>query len=275
MDRAKPAASEDGSAAPPAIQADDSPDFAEGPREACEKDADQAPSQDPSPQDNPQPEDPNGDATDTEGSNILYGLPFPTKLWRIVEDEAFTSVRWSDKGDTVIIEHDLFQRQILDLRGAEKIFEFDSLKSFIRLINLYGFCKIRPSKPSLCYSGTRRLMIYRNPNFQRNKPSLMKNIKRKYKWMTTAPASTPKSKKRQVPPTRGPRGHSATRAGGPSGEGTSRSVPLAPRVPASPRDRGDLATSHLDFPVCDSVMCLYHTCYSLLTAALFHHRRTR
>ncbi|XP_037019986.2 heat shock transcription factor, X-linked member 3-like [Artibeus jamaicensis] len=201
MDEAIPATS-DKRAPPITVQGDTSPGFSVDPRRALEMGGDQAPSQDPSSQDNPKPKDSKEGITSVEGSNRLFRLPFPKKLWRIVEDDAFTSVRWSHKGDTVVIEVELFQRQVLSRKGAEKIFESDSLKTFIRLMNLYGFCKIRPSN-SICHPGTRRRMIYHNPNFQRNKPLLLKNIKKRYKWMTTAAlpgsrALPPKSKKRQV-----------------------------------------------------------------------------
>ncbi|KAM5290332.1 heat shock transcription factor, X-linked member 3-like [Glossophaga mutica] len=205
MDEATPATSDE-RAPPITVQGDTSPGFSVDPRAASEMDVDQAPSQNPSSEDNPKTKDSKEGITCVEGSNSLFRLPFPKKLWSIVEDETFTSVHWSPKGDTVIIEIDLFQRQVLSLKGAEKIFESDSLKTFIRLMNLYGFSKIRLSN-SICRSGTRRRMIYRNPNFQRNKPSLLKNIKRRYRWMTTAAspgsgAPPAKGRKRQVSPPR-------------------------------------------------------------------------
>ena len=62
-----------------------------------------------------------------------------------MEDAAFTSVHWNDEGDMVVIEADLFQTEVLQHRGADQIFETESIKSFIRELNLYGFSKIRPS----------------------------------------------------------------------------------------------------------------------------------
>lgn len=76
-------------------------------------------------------------------NNGILGLSFPRKLWVILEDDAFTSASWNDAGDTVIIHKDLFQREVLHRRGADRIFETDSLKNFIRLLNQYGFSKIR------------------------------------------------------------------------------------------------------------------------------------
>ena len=65
-----------------------------------------------------------------------------------MEDAAFTSVHWNNKGDTVVIKADLFQTEVLQGRGVGRIFETDSIKSFIREMNLYGFRKVRPSSHS-------------------------------------------------------------------------------------------------------------------------------
>ena len=61
----------------------------------------------------------------------ILGLSFPRKLWRIVEDATFTSVHWNNKGDTVVIKADLFQTEVLQGRGVGRIFETDSIQSFI------------------------------------------------------------------------------------------------------------------------------------------------
>ena len=90
-----------------------------------------------------------------EENNSVLGLSFPRKLWRIVEDVAFTSVRWNDEGDMVVIEADLFQTEVLQRTGADQIFETESIKSFIRELNLYGFSKIRPS----CHSAGKKMMV--------------------------------------------------------------------------------------------------------------------
>ena len=79
-----------------------------------------------------------------EENHTFLGLSFPRKLWRIVEDEAFTSVHWNDEGDMVVIEADLFQTEVLQGRGMDRIFETDSIQSFICELNLYEFSKIHP-----------------------------------------------------------------------------------------------------------------------------------
>ncbi|XP_070113527.1 heat shock transcription factor, X-linked member 4 [Equus caballus] len=180
-------------------------------REILETHSDQAISQDPGPQDNPRPQDPNQGTVHVEENHHLLGLSFPRKLWMVAEDDAFTSVRWNDEGDTVIIEEDLFQREILHQRGPGRIFETDSLKSFIRQLNLYGFSKIRPNDPSLhsSFSGNKRIMMYRNSKFQKDKPLLIENIRRRGDLRIIAQpgtsATTPKRKKQVAATRRSPR----------------------------------------------------------------------
>ncbi|VCW76637.1 unnamed protein product [Gulo gulo] len=173
-------------------------------RENLERHEDPAVSRDPGPQDNPQPPAPNHGAYNV-GENI-FGLSFPRRLWRILEDNAFTSVCWNDDGDTVIIDEDLFQREILHRRGPERIFETDSLKGFIRLMNLYGFSKIRPNNPSVHAPGNRKTMLYRNSSFRRDRPVLLENIQRNgyLRTVTRWPGSgaTPSKRKKPVVPTR-------------------------------------------------------------------------
>ncbi|XP_036268978.1 heat shock transcription factor, X-linked member 3-like [Pipistrellus kuhlii] len=209
MQEARLAPSEDGQ--PPILaQYDTSPGLHVGPREALERHGSQEESQDPSPQDNPQPQTPNQSADNVEGNNILYGLSFPRKLWRIVEDDAFQSVCWNEDGHTMIIKENLFQREILCQRGEEQIFESNSLKSFIRLMNLHGFSKIRPDDSSVC-SPRNKIMIYQNSNFQRDKPWLLQNINAKGSQVARVcprtSASPAKRKKKMAPTRRSPRLH--------------------------------------------------------------------
>ncbi|KAM5291008.1 heat shock transcription factor, X-linked member 3-like [Glossophaga mutica] len=276
MDEAKPDPSND-RAPPIRVQADTSLDPNVDTKEASKGHGDQA-------QDNLQPQNPNQVVANIDGNNILLGLSFPRKLWRIVEDNTFMSVQWNENGDTLIIREDLFRREVLCCMGTEKIFKSDGLKSFICPMNLYRFSK---------------------------------NFKREGNWMTTATwpgtsATPPKRKKKQVAPTgRSPRmshrggskaadpktqkkapsapGHSGTRSfkfldlwstssamivlcpsepGGPSREGTSRNVTFETTAPARTNGAGEPPTSHPDDPLYDSVMSLYNTCFSILMAAL-------
>ena len=123
--------------------------------ETLDKQGDQPESPDPGLHDNFPPQGPKPEMASKEENNTVLRLSFPRKLWRIVEDAAFTSVHWNDEGDMVVIEADLFQTEVLQHRGADQIFETESIKSFIRELNLYGFSKIRPS----CHSTGKKMMV--------------------------------------------------------------------------------------------------------------------
>nr|CAI9689596.1 unnamed protein product [Rangifer tarandus platyrhynchus] len=166
-------------------------------REALEKQGDQPESPNPGSQVYLTPQGPNPEMVNKEDNNTVLGLSFPRKLWMITEDVAFTFVHWNDKGDTVVTEANLFQMAVLQFRGADQIYKTDNIKSFIREMNLYGFSKICPSR---CSAGKKKLMIYHNFNFQRDKPPLLQNIRRKgdprtTTQPTTGATTTPKRKK--------------------------------------------------------------------------------
>ncbi|XP_029463850.1 heat shock transcription factor, Y-linked-like [Rhinatrema bivittatum] len=121
------------------------------------------------------------------GENNLLCLSFPKKMWRIVESEGFKSIRWSENGECVVIEEDLFKIEILERRGPLRIFETDSMKSFIRQLNLYGFSKIRQNQKSVSLTSPQtgkikpnsRTKFYHNPNFRRAYPHLVQRMKRR------------------------------------------------------------------------------------------------
>ncbi|XP_012863416.1 heat shock transcription factor, X-linked member 3 [Echinops telfairi] len=133
----------------------------------------------------------------------LLRLPFPRKLWMLVQSEAIQSVRWNRDGTLVIIEEKLFQQEVLDRQCKERIFQTKTMQAFFRQLRLYGFFRMRRS-----IAGGRRLMIYWNPNFKRGEPLLLNNIQRK-QWCrrqkpSTVPAPTkaPLDMKKMAVPTR-------------------------------------------------------------------------
>ena len=71
----------------------------------------------------PTPQGPNPATASEEVNNAVLGLSLPRKLWMIVEDAAFTSVHWNDEGDMVVIEADLFQVEVFQRRGTDRIFD--------------------------------------------------------------------------------------------------------------------------------------------------------
>lgn len=124
--------------------------------EVLGKQGDQTESPHPGSQDNLPPQGPNPETANEEENNTVLGLSFPRKLWRIMEDAAFTSGSWNDEGDMVVIETDLFQTEVLQHRGTDRIFDTDSIKSVICELNLYGFSKIYPLDHS---AGKSRMMV--------------------------------------------------------------------------------------------------------------------
>ncbi|CAM9175472.1 unnamed protein product, partial [Rangifer tarandus platyrhynchus] len=188
---------------------------------------------------------PNPEMVNKEDNNTVLGLSFPRKLWMIMEDVAFTFVHWNDKGDTVVTEANLFQMAVLQFRGADQIYKTDSIKSFIREMNLYGFSKICPSR---CSAGKKKLMIYHNFNFQRDKPPLLQNIRRKARWAGGS--------------------HLPSEQGGPSGEGMSSNATSVPLATAGREGAGELTDSPPEYPNYNLVMAVYKTFYSTMMAAL-------
>lgn len=75
--------------------------------------------------------------------NDFLSLTFPRKLWKIVESDQFKSLWWDEDGNCVVIDEELFKKEVLERKGPLRIFETDCMKSFIRQLNLYGFSKMR------------------------------------------------------------------------------------------------------------------------------------
>ncbi|XP_060993705.1 heat shock transcription factor, X-linked member 3-like [Dama dama] len=239
-------------------------------REALEKQGDQPESPDPGSQVYLTPQGPNTEMVNKEDNNTILRLSFPRKLWMIMEDAAFTSVHCSDKGDTVVIEANLFQTAVLQLRGADQIFKTDSIKSFIREMNLYGFSKICPSR---CSAGKKKLMIYRNFNFQRDKPLLLQNIRRKGDPQpTTSATTTPKRKKRAVETRCSPRfHHEFTQETDKNAQMEHQKPPACTHFCSLTFDlegAGELTNSPPEYPSYNLVMAVYKTFYSTMMAAL-------
>ncbi|XP_032635710.1 heat shock transcription factor, Y-linked-like [Chelonoidis abingdonii] len=129
------------------------------------------------------------DDSSTEDNDFL-SLTFPKKLWKIVESDQFKSLWWDDDGNCVVIDEELFKKEVLERRGPLRIFETDCMKSFIRQLNLYGFSKMRQDfqrSASLAEflaeekaaSAFSKLQFYHNPNFKRGSPHLLVRCKRR------------------------------------------------------------------------------------------------
>ncbi|NP_001412285.1 heat shock transcription factor, Y-linked isoform 3 [Pongo pygmaeus] len=65
------------------------------------------------------------------------------KLWKIVESDQFKSISWAENGTCIVINEELFKKEILGKKAPYRIFQTDTIKSFLRQLNLYGFSKIQ------------------------------------------------------------------------------------------------------------------------------------
>lgn len=84
-----------------------------------------------------------------EGSLLFH--PFPRKLWTIVHSSRFASIWWNEDGTCIGINRPLFQKEVLDRDGLDKVFKTECMKSFIRQLNCYGFRKVHQDMhTSLC-----------------------------------------------------------------------------------------------------------------------------
>lgn len=83
------------------------------------------------------------DDVSPQGEDNLLSLPFPQKLWRLVNSNQFSSIWWDDGGTCLGVNEKLFQKEILERDVPDKVFATDSLRSFLRQLNLYGFRKQR------------------------------------------------------------------------------------------------------------------------------------
>ncbi|NWT49380.1 HSFY1 protein, partial [Chroicocephalus maculipennis] len=117
-------------------------------------------------------------------------LCFPQKLWKVVESHQFRSVWWSADGKCVAINEGLFKEEVLGGRGPQRVFGMNSMKSFLRQMNLYGFTKQRQDfQPSASLpeflaeeaaaSAHSQILYYYNPAFHRDHPHLLASCKRR------------------------------------------------------------------------------------------------
>ncbi|KAM9576933.1 LOW QUALITY PROTEIN: heat shock transcription factor, X-linked-like [Trichechus inunguis] len=78
--------------------------------------------------------------TPSARKGILFPLPFPKKL-NILSSDQFVSIWWECNSTCVGINEKLFQKEILEREGADKVFVTQRMKSFSRQLNLYIFSK--------------------------------------------------------------------------------------------------------------------------------------
>ncbi|XP_037678856.1 heat shock transcription factor, Y-linked-like [Choloepus didactylus] len=138
--------------------------------------------------------------SEPDEDNDFFSLTFPRKLWKIVESDRFKSIWWDENGTSIVINEELFKKEVLGRKSPFRIFETDSMKSLIRQLNLYGFSKVQPNfqrSASLAdflakekdISVLSKLQFYHNPNFRRGCPQLLGRMKRRIGIKNASPVS--------------------------------------------------------------------------------------
>ncbi|XP_040416627.1 heat shock transcription factor, Y-linked-like [Cygnus olor] len=122
--------------------------------------------------------------------NVFSSLSFPKKLWQLAESDEFKAIWWGHSGNYIVIDEEMFKVEVLGRTRPPRVFETESMKSFIRQLNLYGFTTLQqdlqrsPSLPEFpkeedAFSDHRKILYYYNPNFKRDSPHLLKNCKQR------------------------------------------------------------------------------------------------
>ncbi|KAM9576304.1 heat shock transcription factor, Y-linked-like [Trichechus inunguis] len=138
--------------------------------------------------------------SEPDEDNDFLSLTFPRKLWKIVESDQFKSIWWDKNGTSIVINEELFKKEVLERKTPFRIFETENMKSLVRQLNLYGFSKMRQNfqrSASLAdflaeekeVSALSKLQFYHNPNFKRGCPQLLIRMKRRVGIKNASPVS--------------------------------------------------------------------------------------
>ena len=66
--------------------------------------------------------------SETDELNNFISLNFPQKLWKIVESDQFKSIWWDESGISIVINEEVFKKEVLDRKAPFRIFKTDSMK---------------------------------------------------------------------------------------------------------------------------------------------------
>lgn len=93
---------------------------------------------------------------------------FPQRLWQLANSDPTGSISFNPTGDGIYINPIEFGRHYLN-SGWLKTSRYSS---FVRQLNIYGF------RQQNVVEANGRLKLYKNPNFIRDRPDLLANIRR-------------------------------------------------------------------------------------------------
>ncbi|NXH44390.1 HSF5 protein, partial [Dicaeum eximium] len=106
---------------------------------------------------------------------------FPAKLWRLVNSPSVHSVRWDSQARGLLIDHSLFERELLSPAAAQgpapHAFRATQFCSFMRQLYRYGFCKVPGWLGAAALGDAGAWLPYSNPNFRRDWPHLLLHIR--------------------------------------------------------------------------------------------------
>ncbi|XP_065519924.1 heat shock factor protein 5-like [Lathamus discolor] len=121
---------------------------------------------------------------------------FPAKLWQLVNSPRCGSVRWDARGEGLVVDRRLFERELLGAEPAgegaalgPELFKTRSFANFLRQLNLYGFRRLGPGPgpgpgplqdPAGDIGGSSAgpLLHFQSPHFRRGRPELLVRLKR-------------------------------------------------------------------------------------------------
>ncbi|XP_065585874.1 heat shock transcription factor, Y-linked-like [Cyrtonyx montezumae] len=126
---------------------------------------------------------------------------FLRKLREIVDSDRFQSIWWSDDGNIIVIEENLFKSEVLGRKGLLRVFNIINMINFIQQLHLHKFfiteCDLpaSASRAKLSVAGAMpasgELLCYYSPYFQRDYPHLQWKFKRSIVIRRRVPAAFP------------------------------------------------------------------------------------